>query len=82
MSLHLYPYFIYMSREGSGESVYLCMLAQTCVAHQCDKYRNLMCWLDIILYLSALLSLNLLVVQIQKKGHYTKFMQSDIHVEE
>ena len=40
LKLYIYPYFVYASSEGSGESVHLHSLARAFVARQ-----NLTCWL-------------------------------------
>ena len=39
LSLHLHPYFVYVSRKGSGESDHMCRLAFA--AHQGDKGKTL-----------------------------------------
>ena len=41
LSLHLYPYFLYASSEGSGESAHMRRLAWAFTARWYDKYRNL-----------------------------------------
>ena len=40
LSLHLHPYFGYVSREGSDESAHLRRLIWTFSAHQYDKHQT------------------------------------------
>ena len=51
-SHYLHLYFVYMSRECSGESVHLPRLVCAFVAWQCDKYQNHTCWPNFALIFS------------------------------
>ena len=44
LSLHLHPYFMYASSEGSGESAHMRRLAWAFAARWRDKYRKLVHW--------------------------------------
>ena len=35
---HLYPFFVYASSKGSGETVYMSKLARAFVVRRCNKY--------------------------------------------
>ena len=38
LGLHLHPYFVYATSQGSGQSLHMCRLAWVFIARQCDKY--------------------------------------------
>ena len=44
LSLHHLPYFVYVSREGSGETVQMRRFILAVATCRCDKYKNLMYW--------------------------------------
>ena len=45
-TLRLLPYFMYANREGSGETAHLRSLARAFTGRLCDKYHNLVKWLN------------------------------------
>ena len=52
MDLHLCPYFVCASSEGSGETVWMRNLARAFTSRICDKSQILMNWLyTVLLYL-------------------------------
>ena len=46
-SLHLHPYFVSASNEGSGDSARTRRLAGVFVSRHSDTFQNTMCWLHI-----------------------------------
>ena len=40
LSLHLHPFFVYVSSEGSGESAHLRRLARAFASRNCNKYKK------------------------------------------
>ena len=44
VTLHLHPYFVKASSEGSGVSGRMHRLTRVFAAHRCDKYWNLVYW--------------------------------------
>ena len=43
---YLLPYFMYANSKGSGETAQMCRLTLAFAARLCDKYHNLMSWLN------------------------------------
>ena len=45
-TFRLLSYFMFVNREGSGETVRMRRLAWAVAGGLCDKYHNLMSWLN------------------------------------
>ena len=58
-TLHLVPYFICATIEGSGETAWMHRLARAFAGRLCDKYHNLMSWLKYPCYRSKFAGLPL-----------------------
>ena len=46
-TLRLLPYFMCANSKGSGETARMCRLAWALAGRLCDKYHNLMNWLNL-----------------------------------
>ena len=59
LSIYVLSYFVYVSREGYGESTHLHRLDLTFSARQCDKYQNRICKRK-----SLLINLSVMAIQL------------------
>ena len=52
-TLRLLPYFMFANSEGSDETARMRRLAWAFAGRLCDKYHNLMSWLNLCFYEAA-----------------------------
>ena len=44
LGLHLHPYFMHASSEGSDETAHVRSLVRALASRRCNKYHKLVCW--------------------------------------